>query len=404
MPWVDRQNDESIGTRIRAMRERRGWSIRYVASRAGGMSPSTLSRIERGLRTANNRYLLSDLAAALECSVVDITGQPYTAIDRGLERAHRGVAKLRVALVDAAPDEPAREINAMLSMNQLMELGELVDSRYDAFDAAALVELLARTIPQLHVYGLGGDRRATGLLVRSTYAAESVLRSLGYPADSWIAAERCREVACWFDDPVVMAVGDYKRATAAGGCVGYRRAATIAGRAIDALRPHLGEQDALTVLGMLHLNAAGSAMGQHRPETATEHLAEAEQIAERTGETTSWRMWFGPANVGVWRVGIEVDAGRPGAAIEIARKTTVTVLPPFRQAAFYTDLARGLAADRRTHDRAVLALLAAERSAPQHVRSSPLARETARDLRDSSRRAAGGTALRGLCERIGLAD
>ncbi|GIF13715.1 hypothetical protein FHX34_105224 [Actinoplanes teichomyceticus] len=45
-------------------------------------------------------------------------------------------------------------------------------------------------------------------------------------------------------------------------------------------------------------------------------------------------------------------------------------------------------------------LLTAERVAPQHVHTSPLVRESARGLLERSRRAAGGSELRGLCERL----
>lgn len=270
---------ETIGARIAVLRERRGWSGRFLASRAG-ISASTLSRIERGERSANNRYLIQDLAAALECSVTDLTGQPYAPADRELVRS--------------------------------------------------------------------------------------------------IAAVRC---------------------------VGYQRAGTVTNRAIDAIQPHLAEPGALSLLGTLHLTATHAAMGQHRPEQAFAHQAEAEAIAERTGETRSWRLPFGPANVNVWRMGLEIDAGRHGKAVEVAASTaTLGELPACRQSEFYLELARGLAGDRDGHDRAVRALLTAERLTPQKVRSSPSARETAHDLRESARRASVGSALRGLCERVGLPD
>lgn len=63
------------------------WSIHHAASRAG-IAHTTWMRVERGeLRT--DRYLVADIAAALECSVVDLTGQPYAPADRRLEAAHR---------------------------------------------------------------------------------------------------------------------------------------------------------------------------------------------------------------------------------------------------------------------------------------------------------------------------
>lgn len=75
MPRRAVRADPSIGDRIRARRELHRWSIRHAASRAG-ISHTSWSRIERG-QQRTDRYMVVDLAAALECSVVELTGQPY---------------------------------------------------------------------------------------------------------------------------------------------------------------------------------------------------------------------------------------------------------------------------------------------------------------------------------------
>jgi transcriptional regulator with XRE-family HTH domain len=83
----------SIGERIKTRRQLRRWSIRHASSRAG-IAHTTWSRIERGeMRT--DRYMIADLAAALECSVTDLTGQPYAPADRTLEAAHIHVERGR---------------------------------------------------------------------------------------------------------------------------------------------------------------------------------------------------------------------------------------------------------------------------------------------------------------------
>ena len=70
---------------------------------------------------------------------------------------------------------------------------------------------------------------------------------------------------------------------------------------------------------------------------------------------------------------------------------------------FHTDVARAYAGLRgRDHD-AVRHLLIAERIAPQHVHSCRLLQETTRALLDRAQRRAGGSALRGLCERMQVA-
>lgn len=395
---------ESVGARIRTLRERREWSGRFLASRMN-INPSTLSRIERGERSANNRYLIQDLAAALECSVTDITGQPYAPADRELETAHARVHTLRTVLVNAASDEPPATDRTAQPMPVLEQLFTHVDARWDDHDYAALGDLLTQIVPDLHAHGHAGDRRAVELLLDASRAAMVTFTGLGYPGDAWMAAERCWDSAQWLDDPVGLVVSELVRSFAAVRCVGYQRAGTVTDRAIDAIQPHLAEPGALSLLGTLHLTATHAAMGQHQPEQAFAHQAEAEAIAKRTGETRSWRLPFGPANVNVWRMGLEIDAGRHGKAVEVAASTaTLGELPACRQSEFYLELARGLAGDRDGHDRAIRALLTAERLTPQKIRSSPSARETAHDLRESARRASVGSALRGLCERVGLPD
>src|SRR3954462_12711352 len=91
--------DPTIGERIRARRLLRGWSLRFAASRAG-ISHATWSRIERGLQAADNRFMLADIAAALECSPAELAGTPVPATDRAAVAAHAAVHGLRQALVD----------------------------------------------------------------------------------------------------------------------------------------------------------------------------------------------------------------------------------------------------------------------------------------------------------------
>ena len=155
------------------------------------------------------------------------------------------------------------------------------------------------------------------------------------------------------------------------------------------------------MLGSLYLSCAHSARGLKRTDDSRSFSAEAAGLARRTGETTTMSMYFGPTNVDIWRVADEVDGGEPALAARIARQTNPALVPAaFRQVFFYSDTARALARVRG-HDREALRfLLAAERIAPQHVHTSPMAQETTRALLDRSRRAAGGAEIRGLAERM----
>jgi hypothetical protein len=61
--------------------------------------------LERGQRGFNRRCLIEDLADALACSVVDLTGQPYLAPDRATAQGRAALPGISLALNDFGPDE-----------------------------------------------------------------------------------------------------------------------------------------------------------------------------------------------------------------------------------------------------------------------------------------------------------
>jgi hypothetical protein len=155
------------------------------------------------------------------------------------------------------------------------------------------------------------------------------------------------------------------------------------------------------MLGSLLLVCAYASRGLRRLDDSRARAGEAADLAGRTGETDTIGLFFGPTNVNIWRVGIEVDGGDPARAVDIARTTNpATITAGFRQVFYYADAARAYARLRGRDREAVRYLLTAERLAPQHVHTSPLAQETTRALLERSRRQAGGTELRGLGERM----
>jgi hypothetical protein len=226
------------------------------------------------------------------------------------------------------------------------------------------------------------------LLCEATFAASSLLRNLGHPAEAWLGAGRCRDAADACGDPVLQAYAGYALAAAANACGSYRRGLAIAERAAH---DHPGGPE---MLGSLALICSQSSRGLGRTDDSRAWSAEAAALARRTGETTTMGMYFGPTNVGIWRIGTEDD---PGRAAETARRTNPAVIPAgFRQVFFYADTARALSR-LGGHDReAIRFLLTAERVAPQHVHTSPAVRETTRSLLERSR----ATELRGLAERM----
>ncbi|GAA4608805.1 transcriptional regulator with XRE-family HTH domain [Actinoplanes octamycinicus] len=406
--------DPTIGDRIRDRRLRRGWSIRYSASRAG-VSHATWSRIERGLQAADNRFVLAEMAAALECSPAELAGTAVPAGDRAAVAAHAAVHGIRQALVDldlSAPPPPSADPSpAGPPLADLARTVALVDDLRRSCDYAGAGRLIPELLRGLHPATARPSRAATGedraralrLLCDVTFIASSVLRNLGHPADAWLGAERCRDAADATEDPVMRGYAAYARASAAGACGSYDRGYALAERAVDALSPHAARPGAAEMLGSLQLICAYTSRGRRRPDDSRAWCAEAAELARQTGETTTLGLYFGPTNIDFWRIGIETDGDDPGRAARIAQDTDPAALPVgFRQVFYYADTARALARLRGRDREAIRFLLTAERVAPQHVHTSSLVQETARALLDRSRRQAGGTELRALCERLHL--
>jgi transcriptional regulator with XRE-family HTH domain len=392
---------DTIGERIQVRRLLRGWSVRHAASRAG-LSHATWSRIERGLQAADNRFVLAEIAAALECSPAELAGTAVPAADRAATAAQASVYGIRQALVDIdLTEETHREAPPVA---ELARTAALVDTLRQACDYAGTARLLPDLLRDLHAASHGPDRPvALRLLCDVTSIASSVVRNLGHPAEAWLAGERCRDAAESTEDPVLLGCAAYARATAASACGSFHRSLALAGAAVDALRPQAAVPGGMEMLGSLLLVCAYASRGLKKLDDSRAWADEAAGLAGRTGETTTLGLYFGPTNVNIWRIGIEVDGGDPGRAAELARTTNpAAIAAGFRQVFYYADTARAYARLRGQDREAIRYLLTAERLAPQHVHTSPLVRETTRALLERSRRQAGGAELRGLGERLSV--
>jgi transcriptional regulator with XRE-family HTH domain len=392
--------DPTIGQRIAARRNLRGWSISYAASRAG-IAHSTWSRIERGLRGADNRFMLAQIAAALDCSTMDLVGQPVPAVaDADSVSAYLAVAAIRQALIETEIGDPVTVAQPRPIEVLADETALVVDLKLRC-DYAGAGRLLPRLLRELHAAVDGTDRAAAlGLLVRAANEAVDVLKGVGFPAEAWLAAERAHQAAIELDDPVMLALAAWARGHSATSCGSYDRAQRIAEAAITAAEHAYGRPGGPEVLGGLHLLSAFSSVAQGRVEDAYVMVAEADRIAEHTGDSAALGLAFGPTNINIWRLSMEVDGGEARRALEIARETTPGALDaPTRLVTFYFDTGRALAHVGQL-DGAVRMMLTAERASPQGMHSWGRAREAVRTLLGRVKGDA-AVSLRGLAERMG---
>jgi transcriptional regulator with XRE-family HTH domain len=404
------EEDREIGRRVRAIRTRRGLSIAVVADFAK-ISKGQLSKLENGQKAWIKRGLIEDVAEALGCSPIDLTGMPSVAPDRRVVVAASAIPGLTAALhdttLDDVPDVPTRP---------LAELVELADRavaaadqvRYEVVSGSVLGDL----VTELHVlaaHGAGDERRqALAALVSACIVARSLAGTLGHgelavaaTRRGWDAARRIER-----DDLAgLMAMG---RAISLNRIGARHRAKVVLGEALAHAEqvpgPSKDDTSSAEARGMLHLAAAHLSARDGRLGDVDTHLGEADALARYTGERNFMRYHFGPANVGAWRLAVAVESDRgPEVAEQLAPVIDLGVLGSAdRVASVHFDLARGFAQAGGSRDGEAMRYLdRADRLAPVRVRQDPIAAELAADLRRRARKRV--WVLDSLCNRLGVA-
>jgi transcriptional regulator with XRE-family HTH domain len=249
--------------------------------------------------------------------------------------------------------------------------------------AAELPPLLTHL--QMACAVLNGDARlqAYTLAAEAYQVAGSVLLKVGDPGLAWLATDRSMQAARASQDPVT--IGSSARIiTHAMMNGGHHQAAAETASTLAAGLDHdvtRHDPESLSVYGSLLLRGAIAAAQRDDRHTAHELLGEAEDTGQRLGEDLNLR-WtaFGPTNARLHRVNIAVTLGDAGTALDIARtidpdKITVTE----RKASFLIDTARAFLQCGK-HEKAYLALRAAEQMAHEEIAGRPSAHRLINDL------------------------
>ncbi|MFI5614669.1 helix-turn-helix domain-containing protein [Amycolatopsis sp. NPDC051903] len=386
-----------IGARVRHVRKQRGMT-QAVAAGLAGINQGYLARLERGERHFERRGLIETLAEVLGCSVTDLTGQPYQATSRDSAAALAALPPISRVLADATLDDVPDTV-APRPLAQLVGLAAeanaaAADSRY-----AIAGHDLAQLLLELHAHtarprDTAARRVALAALVEACIVAVGTARTFGNLDLATLVAGRAQDAAAELEDP---ALGGFAAMSAAivltrfGARHRATRVTDTALAGLSRLDPDATDTAAAEAAGMLHLATAQRAAKNRDADTAATHLAEARALATRTGERTTLRYDFGPANVDAWDLSINVELGRGAEAAD-----AITRRPGFgtglasadRTAALHFDLARGFAqAGGVRDDLALKHLDLADVTAPLRIRHDPVAAEliTALDARAQRR-------------------
>lgn len=375
--------DIPIGERVRFYRQARRKTQAVVAGLAG-ITEDYLSQIERGLKTPSTA-LLHNLARAL--------GVP-TSVLFGESRAEA-----------ATPGHPlSAAINAALASSGNAGNGDAPDLRLlrDRVDAAwsswqASQHRYSQTGPLLPDL-INDVETATRALRRSQDATQrreayriaadmyfllrTFTKRIGRTDLSLLVADRGLRAAEDADDPLRIAAARWNLAQVLLTTGEPHVAEEVAVKATEKLRPSPGQDpDHAAMYGALWLVAAIAAARNGDAWTARERLRQhARPTAEHTGENNVLWVVFGPVNVGLHALTIEMETGEAREALRLADDIDVSACPSIeRRTTFALDLARCY--DQRHDDSGVLLyLISAEQESPEDLRYNLLARDLARGL------------------------
>jgi hypothetical protein len=344
-----------------------------------------LSMIEKGDRNASE-VIVAAVARALHVGVSHLRGQPYREqlqkdqIDQMLEPLGSALDNWDVPPDDMAPaprplEELRRDIMLTRVMREQADLGSL---------ASELPGLLGELVHAVQLHD-GPGRAREELHWLQAEAARGVWRvayRIGEMNLARLALSRMSSAASGSGDPRQVAVERWMRAQTSfeGGAAGLDIGLRLLHQALRDLDDD-GETGTRAVRGSLFLKGSILASRQGDKDGSNEWLREARDLAERTGETRSYELTFGPTNVAQHAVAAAADRNKHSEALKLAKDVHLPKgYPAGRAGHYYLDLARAQVWTAQ-HDAAFESLQKARAVAPQQTRHHPQVHETAAALR-----------------------
>ncbi|MFD5747659.1 helix-turn-helix domain-containing protein [Streptomyces sp. NPDC127033] len=385
-----------VGQRIASHRRARRFTQAGLA-RAAYVSLATIRAIERGARSPSDDTLDS-IAAALGTDpsrLITDTTRTSDRIRAALPAVSAAIAAYDVP--DGLPTRPLPQLAAAIADAEAWRLG----AQYSrlAQHAPALLQDALRTVHTAK----GPDRNAAlGLLASTARSAGAVAYKSGAHDLSARLGELMRWASTQAEDPLLGAVAAYVRTETFFAARTHDAGLRALVAAIDAAPPPTATEHR-AALAALHMRAAVVAGRCGDADGAAGHLSDARVLAEHVPEGIYQGTAVGPDSVRIHEVSVAVGLGgdHVSRAVDVAEEwKPPTDLPSERRSGFYIELARAQVWAGKRGD-AFESLQVARRTAPQHTRQHPWAREDAATLRRLARGDA--PTLTAFAEWIGVA-
>jgi transcriptional regulator with XRE-family HTH domain len=377
------------GERIAYDRKRLGLSQVEFAGLIG-RSESWVSQVERGVRAVDRLPVLQKVADALGVPADELRGAD--AGDETTAERPEAFEALRLALtghpaVSTVLGGQAKALTAE-RLGQLRELRGQVWQMVHASRYGELAPVVTSLIPELEQAvrapaSAGLIEAARELLTDIYQAVAAIMAKLGETDAAWIAADRAAFTAEAMREPLAVAASMFRMAHALLTLRQIGQAQAVASATLAGLGQRAARDPAVEVLslcGAFHLVLAIAAVRDNDRVEAHKHLDQAAELAARIGEDLDdFGTEFGLTNVALHAVGVAVELGDAGQALDLAGGIESERLSPERQARYSIDLAQAHAM-RRQIGEALRCLEIAEQLTPGQTRTHRVARAVARDL------------------------
>ncbi|MFC5661070.1 helix-turn-helix domain-containing protein [Streptomyces nogalater] len=395
--------DLPLGDRIRHYR---GGRRQDAVAGLVGISPDYLSQIERGLKVPSLPILYA-LAQELGVPVAALLSDRPPAEQQPTDTAEVAVGR---ALLGYGPVRSTAPVSAAVLRDRVEAAWKSWQSDGDRFTKAAetlpgLVADMEHAVRAARAGTGAGERRAVLRAAVDLYCLlRSYLRRTGRVDLAAIAADRAVRAAEDADDPLRIAAAQWNVGHVLLAADQPGEAEELALRAAEqVVAVQVPEVERTAMNGALHLVAVVAAARQRRWWDARHRLREHAAKAARAVPDHSNIGWtvFGPTNVALHALSIEMEAGETGEALHTADAIDTSVLPSLeREFTFGLEVA-ACHSQRRDDAATLLALIGLEAIAPEDLARTVLARQLVLTVIRRAR-AMHARQAEQLAERIGL--
>ncbi|MEE1829710.1 helix-turn-helix domain-containing protein [Streptomyces sp. SP17KL33] len=371
----------SVGEKVKHYRRKNGNRTQAAIAGLCGISERYLQQIEAGQKLPS-ADVLARLASELGVPVAALLVE--SAVEKAVAPMTAAPAVAR-ALMGYGPPQSAAPAGPAQLRERVEQAWQSWQSSKERFTEAAgvLPELIGDVEHAVRAYRSGNDALALREVLRVAADLYGLLRSYCRRAGrldlSLLVADRAVRAAEDADDPVRIAAAQWNLGhvlLSHNDPAAVEEAKGIALHAIDQLSKTPPTDEAKAVEGALELVAVVSDARRRHWWDARQRLEKrALPLARQVGEgNVQWTV-FGPTNVHLHAMSIEMLAGEASEGLRVADRVDTTQLPSLeRQFTFGLEMARCY--DLRRDDAAVLVhLLSLEELAPEDLARSPLARD-----------------------------